>query len=122
MQQSIIGFLLICCFIGIGLVPKIFSQETKIPSERNPFFKAGEGVLSFKVKGLSQEIGPLKLEATMLSGKNKMALISGRILKEGETFEGREVVTIKRDRVFVKDAGKMVVLKLSKLTEAKSHE
>ncbi len=124
MARAKILIYLFLVFLAIGAVETGFCLENSqqpLPA-RNPFFRAGEDILSYGVKGLAKKAGPLKLEGILLSSREKIALISGRILREGQVFEGRQVISIEKDRVLVKDVGKVVVLDLPQLTEAKSYE
>jgi hypothetical protein len=114
--------ILLClfCFIAAYFLKEASPLETDLEpaSQRNPFFRAGEDILSYGVKSLGKGVGTLKLEATFISGKDRIALISGRILKEGQTFEGRQVISISQDQVFLKDIGEVVILNLPALYQS----
>jgi len=78
---------------------------------RNPFFLPGEEteLLPKKVLPKVKEEAPLDLvlEATFISGsgRERIALINGQIVKEGETVENKKVVSIEKDTVVLKGIG-----------------
>lgn len=42
----------------------------------------------------------------LINGGKKMTIINGMVLKEGDTFDNNRVVSIEKDRVMIKEAGK----------------
>jgi hypothetical protein len=80
---------------------------------RNPFFlpEEEEALLPKSIPIPSpeeiKEEPPLNLilQATFISGKEKIALINGQIVKEGEQVEDKTVVSIEKNRVVVKGIG-----------------
>ncbi len=89
--------------------------ESLAPSAlRNPFFLPEEedALLPQKLPAPAAEVKEalplnLVLEATFISesGREKVALISGQIVKEGESIEGTKVVSINKDGVLLKGIG-----------------
>lgn len=105
-----IGSILLCVLLFPFSAP---AAVEPLPNTvlRNPFFLPGEEdeLLPKKVLPEVKEelLLNLVLEATFISesGRERIALISGQIVKEGETIENKKVVSIEKDNVVLKGIG-----------------
>lgn len=53
---------------------------------------------------------PLQLTGTIIGGKRPLAIINGRFLRQGESIEGFQVLSIARNQVIIAREGRKVVL------------
>lgn len=70
---------------------------------RNPFLTLYEqkfGVTNQKKDAVKQV---LNLEGVFIWPDRKMALINGQVVKEGDSIEGKEVASIQKEEVILKD-------------------
>lgn len=57
-----------------------------------------------------QPLPPLQLTGTIIGGKRPLAIINGRFLRQGESIEGFQVLSIARNQVIIAREGRKVVL------------
>ena len=60
----------------------------------------------------SGRLAPLRLTAVAIQGDVRYAVINGRVVREGETIEGRRVLRVEESRVLVDEKGVEVTLSL----------
>lgn len=101
-----------------GLRPAAGLPESVSPPRvplRNIFAPAGKTFAAGSVPGESigvpQKLLPmLQLTGIIIGGKRPLAIINGRFLRQGESIEGFQVLSIARNQVILSAEGRKVVL------------
>lgn len=57
-----------------------------------------------------KQLPKLQLTGTIIGGKRPLAIINGRFLRQGESIEGLQVLSIARNQVIIASEGRKVVL------------
>ena len=78
---------------------------------RNPFLSPDEEI-SFSRKTEEIALGELKISAIFYNGKKNCAIINGKIIDEGDSLDGKQIVTIDRDAVHLKDADNSYIARI----------
>jgi hypothetical protein len=74
---------------------------------------AGAAVQSSKKhRPSSKDVSSFKLNGIIVGGKNAIAIINGKLLRQGEKIDGYTLIGIDEKRVFLKSGRKTVKLKL----------
>ncbi len=97
----------------MALCQTLCAKESNKEKEdlRNPFLTPKEEVL-FKE---GKEISYLNLSAIFYSPSNKYAVIDGRIVKEKDTIDGKKVIKITPEQVYLEDCEGKYVVKLKSI-------
>lgn len=101
-----------------GLRPAAGLPESVSPPRvplRNIFAPAGKtfapGSVPGEFGGASQKsLTTLQLTGTIIGGKRPLAIINGRFLRQGESIEGFQILSIARNQVIVAREGQKIVL------------
>jgi len=79
----------------------------------NPFYRPWRHVsAATAAPPRSGRLAPLRLTAVAIQGDARYAVINGRVVREGETIEGRRVLRVEESRVLVDEKGVEVTLSL----------
>jgi type II secretory pathway component PulC len=60
----------------------------------------------------SKDVSDFKLNGIIVGGKNPIAIINGKLLRQGEKIDGYKVIRIDEKRVFLKSGRKTLKVKL----------
>ena len=95
------------------LLEDVSKEEKRVLSGRNPFLTLDE---EKEFSGEKKIIGYLNLSAVFYSPGHSYAIIDGRIVKEKDTIDNKEIIRINPESVVLRDAsGAEYVVRMKRL-------
>ncbi len=89
-------------------------------STRNPFLTLREQRCGSAIK-TRKPIGFFYLQGVFIKPDKKIALINGKVVKEGDFIEDKKVASIEKDSVVLEDGGGKLVIRLPQIKGAKTN-
>lgn len=112
------GFILLINLVPANLGYYLVNAQGE--QARNPFMTLREQKYGSAI-AIRKPSGFFCLQGVFIKPDNKIALINGKVVREGDYIEERKVISIERDSVVLEDAGEKLVLRLQAIKGSKAN-